>query len=89
MPESQAALPVRVTLTGAFEPYTRGGETFELHAKTLRGVLSALDRQYPGLGHLLEEESAVAVDGVIHEVVYTHPLSPGAEVFFIPRLESG
>lgn len=89
MPESDSVPPVRVTLTGAFEPYTRGGETFELQVKTLRGVLSALDRLHPGLGQLLEEESAVAVDGVIHEVVYTQPLAPGCEVFFIPRLESG
>jgi len=81
--------PVTVTLTGAFEPFTKGGETFELHVKTMRGLLRALDEQYPGLGHLLEEESAVAVDGVINEIVYTQVLSPGSSVFFIPRLESG
>jgi molybdopterin converting factor small subunit len=81
--------PVTVTLTGAFEPFTKGGETFEFHVKTMRAVLRALDEQYPGLGQLLEEESAVAVDGVINEIVYTQVLLPGSAVFFIPRLESG
>lgn len=81
--------PVRVTLAGAFEPYTSQPHTFELTVQTMRGVLRELDRQYPGLGALLEEESAVAIDGVIHEIVYTQPLPPGSEVYFIARLESG
>jgi hypothetical protein len=56
---------------------------------TVRGVLRELDARYPGLAAMLEEESAVAIDGVIHEIIYTQPLMPGAEVYFIARLESG
>jgi sulfur-carrier protein len=89
MPESTEFAPVRVTLTGAFRPYTEGGETFELQVRTIRGLLRALDERYPGLGEVLEQDTAIAIDGVIHEVVYTHRLRPGAEVYFIPRLESG
>jgi molybdopterin converting factor small subunit len=44
---------------------------------------------FPGLGETLEEETSIAIDGVIHEVDYTQPVKPGSEVFFIPRIEGG
>lgn len=90
-PVNPAALntPVKVTLTGVFEPFTKGEQTFEVTATTVRGLLREIDRRYPGLAAVLEEDSAVAIDGVIHEIVYTQVLAPGAEVYFIPRLESG
>lgn len=81
--------PVRVTLTGALPPYTDGEVTLDLSVGTMRGVLRALNERYPGIGEVLEEDTAVAIDGVIHEIIYTQPLAPGCEVFFIPRLESG
>ena len=86
---SEDTLPVKVTLGGAIRPWTEGGETFEFKVGTLRGVLRELDRLYPGLGHVLEEDTAVAIDGVIHDIIYTQPLRPGCEVFFIPKIESG
>lgn len=90
MPEGHpATAPVQVTLTGAFRPFTDGEVRMALHVDTMRGLLSAIDKQYPGLGEVLEEDTAVAIDGVIHEIVYTQTLTPGCEVFFIPRLESG
>lgn len=82
-------VPVKVVLNGAFRPWTEGGETFEIHAGTLKGVLRELDRLYPGLGEVLEEDTAVAIDGVIHEIVYTQKLNPGSEIYFIPKIESG
>ena len=90
MPEAELGnFPVKVTLTGAFKPFTDGEVRMTLHVDTMRGLLRAIDKRYPGLGEVLEEDTAVAIDGVIHEIVYTHPLAPGCEVFFIPRLESG
>ena len=80
---------VKVTLAGAFEPLTTEPQTFDLAVSNVRGVLRELDARCPGLAALLEEESAVAIDGVIHEIIYTQPLAPGTEVYFIPRLESG
>lgn len=81
--------PVKVTLAGAFEPFTSKAQSFDMAAPTVRAVLRELDARYPGISTLLEEESAVAIDGVIHEIIYTQPLAPGSEVYFIPRLESG
>ena len=48
-----------------------------------------MDQLYPGLAEILEEETAIAIDGELHEVVYTQVLRPGCEVFFIPRIEGG
>ena len=85
-----AAQTVRVMLTGGFSrQYTAGVREFEVQAKTVRGVISAMDRLFPGLGEHLEEETSLAVNGVIHEVVYTQVVPAGAEVFFIPRIEGG
>ncbi len=90
MPETLGQrAPVKVTLTGAFEPFTSGEVYLELQVASMRGLLRAIDERYPGLATLLENDSAVAIDGVIQEVVYTHPLPAGCEVFFIARLESG
>jgi sulfur-carrier protein len=80
---------VTVTLTGAFEPFTSGEKVLELHVSNVRALLREIDRCYPGLAAVLEQDSAVAIDGVIHEIVYTQTLAPGAQVYFIPRLESG
>jgi sulfur-carrier protein len=90
--DTQAVAPqtVRVMLTGGFSRrYTDGIREFEITARTVRGVISAMDRLYPGLGEHLEEETSLAVNGVIHEVVYTQIIPADAEVFFIPRIEGG
>ena len=86
MPETTA----RVVLSGGFSRrYTGGVREFQIEAKSLRGVIKALDRLYPGLGEHLEGETTVAIDGEIHEVGYLQPLRQGSEVFFIPKLEGG
>lgn len=85
-----AGQTVRVMLTGGFSrQYTEGVREFEIEARTVRDVISVMDRLFPGLGEHLEEETSLAVNGVIHEVVYTQVIPAGAEVFFIPRIEGG
>ena len=48
-----------------------------------------MDKLYPGLGHHLEADTNVAIDGDLYEIVYTQPVPAGCEVFFIPRIEGG
>ena len=85
-----AQAPVRVVLTSGFSrDYTGGVKEFNIEAKTLRGVINAMNELYPGLGEHLERETMVAIDGEIQEVVYFQPLQPGCEVLFIPRIEGG
>jgi molybdopterin converting factor small subunit len=82
--------PARIVLISSFSGrYTGGVKTFEIEAKTLHDVIRSLDARYPGLGEHLEEETSVAIDGEIHEVTYYHPLRPGCEIFFIPKIEGG
>jgi sulfur-carrier protein len=81
----------QVTLTSGFSRrYTGGRREFEIEAKSLRDVIKALDKMYPGLGEHLETETTVAIDGAIHdEPGYFQQLRQGSEVFFIPKLEGG
>jgi molybdopterin converting factor small subunit len=81
----------QVTLSSGFSRrYTGGRREFEIEARTLRDVIKALDKMYPGLGDHLEEETTVAIDGAIHDSPgYFQQLRQGSEVFFIPKLEGG
>jgi molybdopterin converting factor small subunit len=82
--------PARVVLVSSHSGhYTGGVKEFEVDARTLHDVIRALDARYPGLGAHLEEETTVAIDGEIHEVAYYHPVRPGCEICFIPKIEGG
>ncbi len=84
------AVTVRVVLsTGTSVSHTGGEKEFEVGARNLRGVIKAMDARFPGLGAYLEEETTVAIDGQIHETAYFQPLSEGAEVYFLPKIEAG
>ena len=84
------ATPARVVFTGDFSNrYTGGVKQFDIEAGNLRAVIKTLDERYPGLGEHLETATTVAIDGEIHEITYHHPLRPGCEVFFIPKIEGG
>ena len=78
-----------VLSSGFSRRYTAGQREFDIEATTMRDVIRALDKLYPGLGEHLVEETTVAIDGQIHEVGYYQPVRPGCEIFFIPKLEGG
>ena len=77
-----AATPVKavkVMFTAGFSRrYTDSIREFEVQAKNIRGVIRAMNDLFPGLGETLEEETSIAIDGVIHEVDYTQPVKPGS-----------
>ena len=79
-----------VLSSGFSRRYTGGAREFDVEAKTMRDVIKAIDRRYPGLGEHLDEETTVAIDGEIHdEPAYFQKLRDGCEIFFIPKLEGG
>src|SRR5215471_8452013 len=79
-------MTARVVFTAGFSRrYTGGVREFEVEAKNLRGVIKVMDQLYPGLGHHLEEETTVAIDGALHETGYFQPIRPGCEIFFISQ----
>ncbi|HEY1931518.1 MAG TPA: hypothetical protein VGG99_05865 [Acetobacteraceae bacterium] len=82
--------PARVVFTTGFSRrYTGGVTEFAVTAKNLRGVIKQMDTKFPGLGETLEQETTVAVDGELFEIDFLVPVKPGAEVFFIPKIEGG
>lgn len=78
---SSAAQPVR--------EFTGGLDTFEIEAGTVRGLLAALERQFPGLGDYVEEHMAIAINGELHQDALAEGLPAGAEVVLIPRISGG
>ena len=83
-------MTARVVFTSGFaRKYTNGVREFEVEAANLRGVIRAMEAYFPGIGHTLEEETNVAINGELHETGYFQLVPPNAEVFFIPRIEGG
>jgi len=83
-------MAARVVFTSGFAArYTNGVREFDVEAKTMRDVIGAMDKMFPGLGHHLEEETTLAINGEFHETGLFQPVPPNAEVFFIPRIEGG
>ena len=81
---------MHVVFTSGFSRhYTNGVKEFDIEATNLRGVIKTMDKLFPGLGHILEEDTNVAIDGDLYEIAYLQPVPPGAEVFFLPRIEGG
>ena len=62
--------------TGFSRRYTGGVTEFEVEAKTLRGVIKAMDRSSPASAGTLEEETTVAIDGELHEIGFLRPIRP-------------
>jgi len=85
---ADAQVKVQFT-TGFARRYTGGVREFDVNASNLRGVIKAMDALFPGLGEHLEEETTVAINGELYEIAYLQPVTPGAEVFFIPKIEGG
>jgi sulfur-carrier protein len=68
-------MTARVAFTAGFSRrYTGGVREFTVEARNLRGVIKEVDRLYPGLGHHVEEETTVAIDGEIHETAHFQPI---------------
>lgn len=69
-----------------------GGETrFEMgdEVDTVRAVIRALDALHPGIGPALRNDSAVALDGVIHQGALLTSVKGVREVCFMPAIEGG
>ncbi len=82
-------MTVHVVLsTGVSMEHTGGVREFDMDARSLQGVIKALEERFPGLGEFLEEETTVAIDGELQEFGFM-PLRDGCEVYFLPKIEAG
>ena len=69
--------------------YTGGETRIQVAEDSVRGLIRALDAQFPGLGAVLRTDMAVAIDGRIYQDADLEPVGPDAEVCFLPAIEGG
>ena len=62
---------------------------FDVPGQTVRQVIAALARRYPGFGEHIEKRMAIAIDGEIHQDALFTPLAADSEVYLIPRIGRG
>lgn len=79
---------VRVVFPNHLLVHTGGEREVEVAAANVRELLESLESRFPGSLDALGR-SAVAIDGQIYQDAYLEPLPPGAEVFFMQRIEGG
>ena len=69
--------------------YTDGQTEIEVTSDNIRAVIRELDARFPGVGQVLRNDMAVAIDGEIYQHVLLEPVGPDSEVAFIPAIEGG
>ena len=76
-------------------PLTEGKNTVEVHGETVREIIAALEKLYPGVEERIVEENrikpglSVAVDGVVGNKGLREPVGPDSEVHFVPAMTGG
>jgi molybdopterin converting factor small subunit len=60
-----------------------------LKVASVRELIDALDQRFPGLGAVLREDTAIAIDGEIYPDALLERIEPGSEVHFLPRVGGG
>jgi molybdopterin converting factor small subunit len=86
---------VTVWIPAPLRDLTGGQEAVVVTGSTIRQVLAALDRQYPGIEGRLSDGSglrpgvAVAVNTQVATLGLIQPVPPGSEVHFLPAISGG
>ena len=73
----------QVHFSAGLRELTGGAAHVEVGASTVRGLISALDEMFPGIGARLSEASSVAIDGEIFTDAEYESVSDNAEVHFL------
>jgi molybdopterin converting factor small subunit len=74
---------------------TGGRSEVEVSGRTLRQIVDALDRSYPGMkARLIEDglpraEIAFSVDGEVATLGLLQPVNEGSEVLILPAISGG
>jgi len=77
------------SITQQVRDLTGGLDSFELQATTVRTLIAAMEQRFPGLGTLVSDHMAIAIDGEIHQDALAEPIGPDSEVVLIPRIGGG
>jgi molybdopterin converting factor small subunit len=68
---------------------TGGLRTFEIKAATVRELLHQIEARFPGLGDLIDQRMAIAIDGTLTQDAHGAALEPNSEVVLLPRIGGG
>jgi molybdopterin converting factor small subunit len=77
------------SISGQVLELTGGVGQFEIEAFDVRSLLRALEVRYPGLGLLVDDGMAIAIDGEVHQDALDEALRADSEVVLIPRIGAG
>ena len=77
------------SISGQVLELTGGVGQFEIEAFDVRSLLRALEVRYPGLGQLVDDRMAIAIDGEVHQDALDEALRADSEVVLIPRIGAG
>lgn len=80
---------VKVCFTSSFRAAFDGQDQLEIEASTIRQLLMVLVEYYPRMQGHLDEGVAIAIEGEIYRDNWDRVISPGSEVFLIPRIQGG
>ena len=68
---------------------TGGLRSFEVKAATVRDLLQKIEERFPGLGDLIDQRMAIAIDGTITQDAHGATLEHHSEVVLLPRIGGG
>lgn len=77
------------TIAQSVRELAGGHDHFDIPASSVRELIDALEARYPGLGALVRDQMALAIDGELHHDAWDEPLAANAEVVLVPRLVAG
>lgn len=55
----------------------------------MRDLLQKIETRFPGLGDLIDQRMAIAIDGTITQDAHSAVLEPHSEVVLLPRIGGG
>ena len=68
---------------------TGGLRSFEVEASTVRDLLHQIEARFPGLGDLIDQRMAIAIDGAITQDAHGAALEHDSEVVLLPKIGGG
>jgi len=80
----------RVILSSALcRPFAGDVEEMDVDAPNVRQMIRRLDETFPGIGALIDQRMAIAIDGTIYQNAWGQALTADSEVWLIPRIAGG
>jgi len=80
---------VKVVIWGSLRTATGGLAEVVVEAKDFKGVLTQLEKNFPGLKPQIDRGVSLAIDGMIYREAWLTPVHPDSEVVLMPRMVGG